>query len=386
MTVPKILVATIETPDGVVIPGPHGVSSGSETHYPGISSMVALIASGGEGLLIDSGSRTAEGSPHGVLSKVCELIDSRPGLNLKYILQSHWHFDHVGNTEYLRSRYGAKVLCHPKERTILEDPVLGSRPEYVEALGGNLKEIEKDLNLVDYSMFPEASIRKYWNFPLTIDDEVEDGDILEVGEFRLQVVHTPGHTPGHLSLWNPSTKSLYLMDVSADAGLPIHPFPAGGIDEMVGSVRKCLALEPEYLYPGHELPRCPKDDAEDYLKDIIVRHIQIERRILVVLNRHGAFTIQELYPEVFVLKDRYDYAHNGWYTYSMACLHCHLRRLLDQGKIERLEKDDGKTAWGVTSSGKLTKEEIDPYWPDALETAALRPLRDVDWKYLHIDY
>lgn len=386
MTVPEILVATVETPDGVVIPGPHGVSSGSETHYPGISGMVALIVSGGEALLIDSGMRTAPGSPGGVLTKICELIDSRPGLKLKYILQTHWHFDHTGNTEYLRTRYGAKVMCHPLERAIIEDPILGSNPDYVKSLGGDLKEIEADLNLTDYSMFPEESIRKYWHFPVTVDGEVEDGDILDVGEFRLQVLHTPGHTPGHLSLWNPSTKSLYLMDVGADAGLPIHPYPAGGIDAMVGSARKCLALEPEYLYPGHDLPRCPKDDAEDYLKDIIVRHSQIERRTLLALSRHGECTIQELYPEIFVQKERNDYAHNGWYTYSMACLHCHLRRLLELGKINRIKKDDGKIAWDVTDSGRMTKEEIDPFSPDALDQAAIQPLRDVEWKYLHIDY
>jgi glyoxylase-like metal-dependent hydrolase (beta-lactamase superfamily II) len=354
----KPLWAVIETPDGVVIPGPHGTSAASEI-YPGISSCVAFIISGGEVLMTDPGFRTGPEYPTGVLDTICHILDSRH-LRVKYIVQTHWHFDHTGNTQYIKEHYGAEVVCHPKERDILQDPLLATRPDYIQSLQGNAVEIAEDFNLGDPSsvLMPAEVLRKYWYFPVQVDRTVEDGEILSVGDLQIQVLHTPGHTPGHLSLYNPSSNSLYLVDVMYWP-TPLHPHPVGKIDEQINSIKKCLALEADYLFPGHELPRCGKYDVRDYLEDLLLKQMQLERRLLVVLNRYGMLTIPELHAETFVIKDRYDYAHNGWYTYSLNCVQAHMRRLLDQGKVARVRRDDGKISWEVTETGKLPKEEVD---------------------------
>ena len=347
----KLLWATIETPDGVVIPGPHGVSSESEL-YPGISSMVAFIISGGEVLMTDPGIRTRPEYPSGVLDKVCEILD-RNGLSLKYIVQTHWHFDHTGNTQYIKERYGAEVLCHPREKAILEDPMIATRPDYVESFGGDVDQIVADLCGTSPVLVPEHTMRDHWCHPIEVDRTVEDGDVLEVGELKVQVLHTPGHTPGHLSLYNPSSESLYLVDVMFWP-TPIHPHPVGKAEEQIDSINKCLSLEAEYLFPGHELPRHGKDDTRDYLEDMLVKQLQLERRILVLLNRHGALTVPELHAESFVIKERYDYN-----DYSINCTHSHVCRLADQQKVVRTERGDGQIAWVVTEAGKLSPEETD---------------------------
>ncbi|CAA9455174.1 MAG: hypothetical protein AVDCRST_MAG02-1500 [uncultured Rubrobacteraceae bacterium] len=342
----KPLWATVETPDGIVIPGPHGVSAESEL-YPGISSMVAFIISGGEAIMTDPGMRTRSEYPSGVLDEVCGILDRR-NLRLKYIVQTHWHFDHTGNTRYVKERYGAEVLCHPKERAIIEDPMLATRPEYVESFGGSVEEIAEDLNLEDPSavLVPEDTMRGHWNHPVGVDRTVEDGEVLEVGDLEIRVMHTPGHTPGHLSLYNPSSESLYLVDVMYWP-TPIHPHPLGKADEQIESVRKCLALEAEYLFPGHELPRSGRQDTKDYLEDVLVKQLQLERRLLVLLDRHGTLTIPELHAETFVIKERYDYG-----PYSLNCVHSHVRRLLQQRKVARVKRDDGQVAWAVTEEGR----------------------------------
>ncbi len=349
----KMLWATVETPDGVVIPGPHGVSVESE-FYPGISSMVAFIISGGEVLMTDPGIRTRPEYPSGVLDKVCEILDQR-NLRLKYIVQTHWHFDHTGNTQYVKERYGAEVLCHPKERAIIEEPMLATRPDYVESFGGNLEEIAKDLNLEDPSaaLIPEDAMREHWNYPVEVDRTIEDGDVLEVGDLKIEVLHTPGHTPGHLSLYNPSSNSLYLVDVMYWP-TPIHPHPVGKAEEQIESIEKCLALEAEYLFPGHELPRSGKQDTRDYLEDMLIKQLQLERRLLVLLNRHGALTIPELHAETFVIKERYDYG-----PYSLNCVHSHVLRLAQQQKVTRSRRDDGQVAWEVTEEGRLPRGEAE---------------------------
>jgi glyoxylase-like metal-dependent hydrolase (beta-lactamase superfamily II) len=358
----ELLWAEMETPDGIILPGPHGTSAASEI-YPGISSAIQFIISGGEALMTDPGFRTVADYPSGVVSRVSDILDSRR-LRLRYIVQTHWHFDHTGNTQYIKERYGAEVLCHPRERAILEDPTLATRPEYIASFGGDASEIAEDFNLGDASsvLMPAETLQRFWHFPVEIDGTVEDGDVLRVGDLQIEVLHTPGHTPGHLSLYNPSSNSLYLMDVMYWP-TPLHPHPVGRIDEQLASIEKCLALarggRVDYLFVGHELPRCGPEDVIDYLEDLLIKHLQIERRALVLLSRHGQLTVPELHAETFVVKDRYDYAHNGWYTYSLNCLQAHLRRLLDGGKVSRERRADGSIAWGVTEAGRLADEEIE---------------------------
>src|ERR1700761_2283418 len=233
-----LLWPSVRTPDGVVLPGPHCTSSGGEI-YPGLSSTVAFVISGGEALMVDSGFRTVPEYPSGVLDRICEVLD-RSGLRLKYLVQTHWHLDHVGNSQFVKDRYGAEVVCHAIERPAVEDPFIACRPEYLESCGGDLNVIAADLGLRDPSQLltPEEVVREHWNFPVGVDRVVQDGDVLEVGDLQLRVIHTPGHSPGHISLYNPSSRSLYLGDVWFFPA-PCHPWPAGNARDHVASIERC---------------------------------------------------------------------------------------------------------------------------------------------------
>jgi len=352
----KPLWGPVETPDGVFVPGPHGVSARSEV-YPGISSGVVLVENGGEALLTDPGYRTDPEYPPGVLDTVCDLLDSR-GLDLKYLVQTHFHYDHVANSQYVADRYDATVVCHPREREILEDPMVATRTDYIESMGGDAAQVAAELTLdgPEDVPFPEEPFREQFAYPLDVDRTVEDGETLRVGELDVEVVHTPGHTPGHLSLFNPSSSSLYLTDVMYWP-TPIHPHPIGRVDEQIGSVERCLDLEADYLFPGHGLPRCGAYDVEDYLKDVLLKQRATAERIRVLLSRHGPLTVPDVHRETFVVKARYDYAQEGRFAYSLACVHSHLRRLLDRGEVERVDLD-GEVGWRVTDEGRLPDDEV----------------------------
>ena len=56
-----------------------------------------------------------------------DLLDEEKN-DLKYILITHFHYDHTGNTRMLRERYGAEVVCHPADKPIVEDPMIIVRP------------------------------------------------------------------------------------------------------------------------------------------------------------------------------------------------------------------------------------------------------------------
>jgi glyoxylase-like metal-dependent hydrolase (beta-lactamase superfamily II) len=352
----ELLWGVIDTPDGAAIPGPHGVSADSRRR-PGTSSGVYLLASGGEALLVDTGRRTALEYPTGVLDTTREAIDER-GVDLQYILQTHFHYDHVGNTRYLQNRYGATVLAHERDRPVIEDPTLLTRTDDVESMGGDPATIAEELTLEGPSDLAasDALVREHWNYPVAVDRTVTGGETIELGELELRVLHTPGHTPGHLSLYNPSSGSLYLGDVM-HRPTPLHPYPVGSVAEQLASVEKCLTLDAEYLFPGHGLSRCGAGAVEDYLKDLLLRQRQLEDRILLLLSRHGRLTIPDLHAETFVITERYDYASGGWFENSTNCIHSHLRGLLEAGKVDRVKREDGAVAWEVTRNGRRSEEE-----------------------------
>lgn len=175
--------------------------------------------------------------------------------------------------------------------------MIATRPDYIESFGGDADQVVADLCGTSPVLVPEDTMRNHWCHPIEVDRTAE---------------------------------------------------------EQIDSINKCLSLEAEYLFPGHELPRHGKADTRDYLEDMLVKQLQLERRILVLLNRHGALTVPELHAESFVIKERYDYN-----DYSLNCTHSHVCRLADQQKVIRTERDDGQVDWEVTEAGRLSPEETD---------------------------
>jgi glyoxylase-like metal-dependent hydrolase (beta-lactamase superfamily II) len=354
----SLLFPLVETPDGFCLPGPHSTSGAGEI-YPGLSSTVAVIVSGGEAMIIDSGFRTLPGYPSGPLDRICEILD-RPGLRVRYLVQTHWHMDHVGNSRYLRERYGAEVVCHEIEKPAVEDPFIASRPEYLESFGGDLEEIAADLGLSgpEDLLTPEEIVRKHWNFPVKVDRVVADGDRLPLGDLEIEVIHTPGHSPGHISLYNPTTNSLYLGDVWFFPA-PCHYWPAGNADDHMNSIERCLEVGAEYLYPGHHLPRAGFEDVRVYLVDLRIKQWQLMRNIKVALCRFGPLTLTDIHAEALPVKSRFNYSHDGWYTFSLACVHSHLRRMHLRGEVDRVERGR-QVLWAITRSARLPEEQLHP--------------------------
>ena len=345
----------VETPDGLAVPGPHGVADDIRT--PVTESGVYLLESDGEALLVDTGRRndTVEGSA--TVDLVEEYLERRD-LDLRTVLLTHYHYDHVGNATALAGRYDAEVVCHRADRPVLEEPALLARPAYLESFGGDPERVAAELCLPDAEAptADQTDIESLYPGPVPVTRTVGDGEPLAVGDLDVRVLHTPGHTPGHLSLYVPESRSLYLADVGYWP-TPLSPHPVGDAADQRASVERCLALDLEYLFPGHGLPRCGAADAEHYLLDALLRARQVEERLLVLLGRHGPLTVPELHRETFVLKHRHDFDVDGRYANALDCVHAHLRRLVDEGAVERVDRD-GAVAWRVTDEGRWSEAEV----------------------------
>lgn len=141
------------------------------------------------------------------------------GLEVKYVLLTHGHFDHIGGCAALQ-KAGAKVGCLSGEDrlAILE-------------------------NLAD--AFGEKEIE-----PFTVDFTVKDGELLEICNMQFKVISTPGHTAGGACYV--AEDNLFTGDTLFRDGVGRTDLPTGNYGQLEKSVRKLYALEGNYtVYAGH---------------------------------------------------------------------------------------------------------------------------------------
>ena len=182
-------------------------------------------------LIIDEESKEAALVDCSAVDKDIENAVKENGAKLKYILLTHGHFDHVAG---IRPNMGAKALYG------------GEGDEHVQIVmhKADLGWLNKVNQYMPMFGMPEMTIP-------TIDIFVNDGDILKLGNLKIKVIHTPGHTQGGVC---------YLVDGKLFSGDTIFresvgrcDLEGGDFDQIVESIEsKIFTLSPEILiYPGH---------------------------------------------------------------------------------------------------------------------------------------
>jgi len=169
-----------------------------------------------EGVVIDPGDEAAR-----ILGEI-----EANNFKIKYILNTHAHFDHIGANELLRKRLEAPLALHP-----LDLPLLKERG------GAMMFGIEA----------PQVS---------EPDLALEDGMVLAFGKCSLQVFLTPGHTQGHVSFYSREAGVLFDGDVLFDGGIGRTDLPGGSMAEIMHSIREILFKLPDetIVYSGHGNP------------------------------------------------------------------------------------------------------------------------------------
>lgn len=167
-----------------------------------------------EGAVIDPG-----GDPDSILAAI-----KAEGLTIRYILNTHAHFDHIAANEPLLAATGASLALHPADAKLL-------------ATGGG----GKWFGLLSSISSPDPDV------------ELDDGQELAVGGLRLKVLHTPGHWPGHVAFYLPEEGVLFSGDVLFQNGIGRTDLPGGDYATLMASIRhKLLTLPDEtVVYPGH---------------------------------------------------------------------------------------------------------------------------------------
>jgi glyoxylase-like metal-dependent hydrolase (beta-lactamase superfamily II) len=159
--------------------------------------------------------------PGGDVDRILAEVD-KMGLSVEYIIATHGHPDHVCGNRAIQEATGAKIIMH------VDDELFFGKPE-----------VKNYFSMLGLEPSPEADIK------------VAEGDEITIGEVKFQVLHTPGHTPGGMCLYN--APDLITGDTLFVGGLGRTDFPGGSHEELLNSIRtKLLVLPPETIvWPGH---------------------------------------------------------------------------------------------------------------------------------------
>ena len=172
-----------------------------------------IISSGAEAVIIDPGAEPQQ---------ILDILKSK-GLNLKYIINTHGHFDHVEANNELAKATRAIICVHKQDRG------------WVNA--------QKDL---------------------------EEGEDLNLKEIKLKVIHTPGHTPGSISIL--VENSLFTGDLIFEGSVGRTDLPGGSWEDLNESLKRISSLPDSIrIYPGHGPKTSIGDEKKNnpFLKNLV---------------------------------------------------------------------------------------------------------------------
>jgi len=199
------------------------------------STLTYVVHDGGTGIVIDpvldydpKSARTTVRSAEAV----AQYIDHRH-LSIPYVIDTHAHADHLTAMPFFKKRYGSQT-------------VTGSRVGEVQRSFREIYNLGADFP-VDGRQF---------------DILLDEGQDLEVGSFRIRAMHTPGHTPAHMS-WQVEN-ALFVGDTlfMPDYGSARCDFPGGAAEQLYDSIQRIYALpDPTRLFMCHDYQPGGREDA-----------------------------------------------------------------------------------------------------------------------------
>jgi len=171
----------------------------------------------GDALVIDPAAETER-----ILSEA-----KKNGLTIRYIVNTHGHVDHISGNADMKAKTGAKIVIHEADADMLT-----STPAMI-------------LSMFRAKASPTADIL------------VHEGDIIEVGRVTLKVLHTPGHTPGGISLY--TTGHVFTGDTLFVEAVGRTDLPGGSWNTMAKAIKEKLYTLPDetIVLPGHNYGRMP---------------------------------------------------------------------------------------------------------------------------------
>lgn len=157
------------------------------------------------------------GDEQRILDRVTEL-----GLEVDYIIATHGHPDHVCGNRKIKEATNADIVMHEEDDDFFSQ-----------------SQVQNYFSMLGLEASPPTDLR------------VKEGDQITFGDVSLQVIHTPGHTPGGICLYN--APDLITGDTLFVGGIGRTDFPGGSHQDLIASIHNKLLVLPAdtVVWPGH---------------------------------------------------------------------------------------------------------------------------------------
>jgi glyoxylase-like metal-dependent hydrolase (beta-lactamase superfamily II) len=289
---------------------------------------------GERAMLVDTGIAT---SPDEVILPYFQQIDFEPA-QLDYILISHADVDHMGgNARMQQVAPQAIFACHH-----LDARWIGSRERIIAERYGWYKQFEMDYpaevaDWLDQAMGPDVRI----------DLHLTGDEIFNLDDNRpVQVLHLPGHSDGHIGLYDEVNRAAIIIDAVLWRGLlnmenqVISPPPYSTIEGYLAAIDAVLALDFEHLYTGHYANKSG-DEARRFLEESKAFVYRCHQAVADVLGQAGRpLELAEIHHGVDQLLGPY----SAFAVELAKPVHAHLDRLVSEGQAA-VDQSGGQPTW-----------------------------------------
>lgn len=287
-------------------------------------------------LLIDSGMRT---TPDATVYHALTAVGMRSEVDL--LLVSHADADHHGGNAAIRiGSPNVTILSHEADRLRIESKACHLRERYDEVVTDDDVQYEPEMMAALSDMIGADSV---------VDVGLCGGETLGLGDgIRLEVLHTPGHTAGHLSVWHPEQRLLIIQDAVLGGGVPnrsgeiLSPPPYYDVVAYVETVKQLRSLNPEWLLTAH-YPIMRGSEIPEFFATSLAFVEQMDRTVLDAVHRAGRpLALSSLIDAVDARLGPFS-TRIQWIGPTLAHLHKHVRG----GQI-RVRKDGSNRTWEPT--------------------------------------
>lgn len=290
-------------------------------YYSEFTAMTLLLRE--SPILIDTGLPT---SVNEVLNPYFAKIGFDPR-ELRYVVNTHFHGDHIGGNPSLRQESSAKFMAHPEAVKMIEIPRLGRAPweRYYRYFPGRSNDDKTAGEAVEAEFHMDVALK--------------DKEIIDLGDSQLQVIYTPGHSPDSICLYEDKTRTLYTGDsIQGEGTHSMHIAMYDDPDIYVSSIKSLLKYPFEIVIADHAYKPYPKgihhaDTAREFLDKSLTCVARYHEQFYDILRKAGApLSLDRVALEMCRLHGYDDFSIQSLFTTEG-----HLRKLVREGHAIELD-------------------------------------------------